>query len=82
MFFVYLHFVGTLRNPPGSRIFLPFRNKWGKPPARLHLHGPGFHGGEAFQHSGNLTARWLENGGPGLSRCISGLKNGDIPLPW
>ena len=33
-------------------------------------------------HSGKLTARWLENGGPGLSRCMDPIENGDFPASY
>ena len=29
-----------------------------------------------------LTAGWLKNGGPGWSRCISYIENGDIPASY
>ena len=32
--------------------------------------------------SGKLTVRWLENGGPGLSRCMNPIENGDFPASY
>ena len=32
-------------------------------------------------HSGKLTPRWLENGGPGLSRCMDPIEN-DLLGQW
>ena len=33
-------------------------------------------------HSSEPTARWLENGGPGLSRCMDPIENGNFPASY
>ena len=67
-------------NPRGGVLF-QVRFVWNLPPEVVNMtwvFGAGSTKKMMELHPGKLTARWLEHGGPGLSRCISYLLPGSL----